>query len=72
MRDGAFTHTKQRLKSVSLSRALDAAERASRWEPGASNSRGAMRGDLNGDGVRPPCALGARFAEPAATESEVA
>jgi CO/xanthine dehydrogenase Mo-binding subunit len=62
MRDGATTHTKQTLKSVSLVRALDAAEKASRWEAGAPAIRGATRGDLNGDGVRPPCALGARLA----------
>jgi CO/xanthine dehydrogenase Mo-binding subunit len=71
MRDGASTHTKQKLRSVSLSRALDAAEHASRWEAGAPVSRGATRGDLNGDGVRPPCSLGARLATPAA-KSEVA
>ena len=43
MRDGAVTHTKQKLGSVSLSRALDAAEKASGWEPGAPVSRGATR-----------------------------
>src|SRR5262249_14175235 len=62
MRDGATTHTKQKLKSVSLMRALDAAEKASRWEPGPPVSRGDARNDLNGEGTRPPCALGARFA----------
>jgi aerobic-type carbon monoxide dehydrogenase small subunit (CoxS/CutS family) len=61
MRDGATTHTKQRLTSVSLTRALDAAERASLWEPGAPVSRGAVRTDT-GRNVRPPCTLGARFA----------
>jgi hypothetical protein len=71
MRDGATTHTKQTLKSVSLTRALDAAEKASRWQPGAPTSRGATRDDLNGDGVRPPCALGARLAPPP-VKSEVA
>ena len=73
MRDGAITHTKQQLKSVSFLRVLDAAEKASRWEKGASVSRGDTRGDLNGDGVRAPCSLGARFAESATAEkSEVA
>jgi CO/xanthine dehydrogenase Mo-binding subunit len=62
MRDGAFTHTKQRLGSVSLLRALDVAEEASRWAPGPPTSRGATRSDVGGEGTRPPCALGARFA----------
>jgi CO/xanthine dehydrogenase Mo-binding subunit len=62
MRDGATTHTKQKLNSVSMLRALDAAEQASRWETGAPCSRGQTRGDLGGEGVRPACALGARFA----------
>jgi CO/xanthine dehydrogenase Mo-binding subunit len=61
MRDGAMSHTKQRLKSVSYVRALDAAEQASRWEKGAPVARGDVRGDLGGDGTRAPCALGARF-----------
>ena len=62
MRDGATTHTKQKLNSVSMLRALDAAERASRWEAGAPTARGPTRGDLGGDGVRPSCSLGSRFA----------
>jgi CO/xanthine dehydrogenase Mo-binding subunit len=61
MQDGAITHTKQKLGSVSLSRALDAAEQASGWEPGAPDVRGATRGDLDKGGTRPPVALGARF-----------
>jgi CO/xanthine dehydrogenase Mo-binding subunit/aerobic-type carbon monoxide dehydrogenase small subunit (CoxS/CutS family) len=69
MRDGALTHTKQQLKSVSFLRALDAAERASRWEQGAPVSRGDSRADLGGEGVRAPCALGARFAEPTPDKS---
>jgi CO/xanthine dehydrogenase Mo-binding subunit/aerobic-type carbon monoxide dehydrogenase small subunit (CoxS/CutS family) len=74
MRDGAVTHTKQRLGSVSYLRALDAAAEASRWEPGAPTVRGDTRGDLAGDGVRAPCTLGARFdaAAGSATQSEVA
>lgn len=63
MRDGAETHTKQKLKSVSYLRVLEAAERASRWEKGAPVSRGGTRSDIGGDGVREPCSLGARFAE---------
>ncbi|HKS86018.1 MAG TPA: molybdopterin cofactor-binding domain-containing protein [Pseudolabrys sp.] len=62
MQDGALTHTKARLGSVSLTRALDALEKASGWDAGAPASRGASRRDLGSDGVRPACALGARFA----------
>jgi CO/xanthine dehydrogenase Mo-binding subunit len=68
MRDGATTHTKQKLKSVSLLRALDAGENASGWERGAPVSRGDTRHDLGGDGTRPPCALGTRFAHSAAKQ----
>ena len=62
MRDGAVTHTKAKLGSVSLTRALDALEKASGWETGAPDSRGGTRKDLNRPDIRPPCALGARFA----------
>jgi CO/xanthine dehydrogenase Mo-binding subunit/aerobic-type carbon monoxide dehydrogenase small subunit (CoxS/CutS family) len=61
MRDGALTHTKAKLTSVSLTRALDALEKASGWEAGTPNSRGDTRCDLGRDDIRPPCALGARF-----------
>jgi CO/xanthine dehydrogenase Mo-binding subunit/aerobic-type carbon monoxide dehydrogenase small subunit (CoxS/CutS family) len=61
MRDGAITHTKAKLGTVSLMRALDAAEKASGWEKGAPNSRGQIRGDLDHADNRPACALGARF-----------
>ena len=61
MRNGGVTHTKQKLGSVSLTRALDALEKASGWQAGAPVSRGATRADLDRD-VRPPVALGARFA----------
>jgi nicotinate dehydrogenase large molybdopterin subunit len=63
MRDGAVTHTKAKLGSVSLTRALDALEKASGWEAGTPSSRGGTRGDLNRADIRPPCALGARFAQ---------
>ncbi|MGV3634568.1 MAG: molybdopterin-dependent oxidoreductase [Pseudorhodoplanes sp.] len=69
MRDGAETHTKQRLKSVSYLRVLGAAEKGSRWEKGAPSSRGDARSDLAGDGVREPCSLGARFALDATREA---
>jgi CO/xanthine dehydrogenase Mo-binding subunit/aerobic-type carbon monoxide dehydrogenase small subunit (CoxS/CutS family) len=62
MRDGAVTHTKQKLGSVSLLRALDAAEKASGWEQGVPVSRGNKRRDLDRADIRPPVALGARFA----------
>jgi CO/xanthine dehydrogenase Mo-binding subunit len=62
MRDGAVTHTKAKLGSVSLTRALDALEKASGWDAGAPTSRGETRGDLNRPDIRPPCALGARLA----------
>jgi CO/xanthine dehydrogenase Mo-binding subunit len=73
MRDGAVTHTQQTLESVSIGRVLEAAEKASRWEPGVQGRLGS-RSDLNGPGTRKPCTLGARFAAPEApkTEQEVA
>lgn len=70
MCDGAMTHTKAKLGSVSLARALDALEKASGWETGAPTSRGDTRGDLDRPDIRPPCALGARFA--AAEKQEAA
>src|SRR6476661_139272 len=63
MRDGATTHTKAKLGSVSLTHALNALEKASGWEAGAPHSRGSTRRDLNRSDIRPPCALGARFAQ---------
>jgi CO/xanthine dehydrogenase Mo-binding subunit/aerobic-type carbon monoxide dehydrogenase small subunit (CoxS/CutS family) len=62
MCDGAMTHTRQKLGSVSLLRTLDAAEKASGWEKGAPVSRGDQRKDLDRDDIRPPVSLGARFA----------
>jgi CO/xanthine dehydrogenase Mo-binding subunit/aerobic-type carbon monoxide dehydrogenase small subunit (CoxS/CutS family) len=62
MRDGATTHTKAKLGSVSLTRALDAAEKASGWQAGSPTSRGDTRSDLDRSDVRPPVSLGARFA----------
>lgn len=70
MRDGSLTHTKQALRSVSLLRALEAAETASGWEPGAPTSRGATRGDLHGPGRRPVCSLGTRLIAPPRAEQE--
>jgi CO/xanthine dehydrogenase Mo-binding subunit/aerobic-type carbon monoxide dehydrogenase small subunit (CoxS/CutS family) len=62
MRDGAVTHTKAKLGSVSLLRALNAAEKASGWDAGPPSSRGDTRNDLDRGDVRPACALGARLA----------
>jgi CO/xanthine dehydrogenase Mo-binding subunit/aerobic-type carbon monoxide dehydrogenase small subunit (CoxS/CutS family) len=72
MRDGAITHTQQKLGSVAFTRVLEAAEKASRWEPGAPTSRGDLRGDLDGEGVRSPCRLGARFTAEGAASGPVA
>src|SRR5262249_2757815 len=72
MRDGAMTHTKQKLRSVSLLAALKAAEEASGWQAGAPVSRGETRTDSAEGGVRPPCALGTRFASQDDAQSEVA
>lgn len=62
MRDGGTTHTKQKLGKVSLTRTLDALEEASGWEKGAPTARGDTRKDLDRADIRPPVALGARFA----------
>ena len=62
-RAGSFTHTQQKLNSASIDRVLEAAETASRWEPGAPTARGESRGDLGGPDTRAPCKLGARFHE---------
>lgn len=74
MRNGATTHTKQKLKSVSLLRVLEAAAKGSKWEAGVPTVRGDTRTDMGGEGLRPACTLGARFETIEATEpqSEVA
>jgi len=64
MRNGAVTHTKQKLGSVSIARVLDALEAVSAWEKGApAPQRGETRGDLGSEGARRACALDARFGE---------
>ncbi len=68
MQNGATTHTKQKLKSVSIGRVLDAAEKASGWEKGVSGQRNG-RSDLGGEGLRPSVGLGARFADDAKAEA---
>ena len=64
MGEGATTHTRQKLGSVSLGAVLEAAEQASGWEAGPPVSRGAQRNDLGKDGNRQPCTLGARIRSP--------
>ena len=61
MRDGAVTHTQQKLGSVSIGEVLDKAEEVSRWEVGPPGERGGVRCDLGGPGTRKPCTLGARI-----------
>src|SRR5712671_1051583 len=64
MRNGATTHTKQKLGSVSIARVLDALEAVSAWEKGApAPQRGETRGDLGSEGARRACALDARVGE---------
>ncbi len=58
--DGAETHTRQTLGSVSLGRVLAAARDASNWEPGPPDVRGPRRRDLGRPDTRAPCTLGAR------------
>jgi len=53
-RDGAITHTKQELGSVSMGTVLDAAATAAGWAPGTDDH-------LGGAGNRLPCTLGARL-----------
>ncbi|MCO8145652.1 molybdopterin-dependent oxidoreductase [Rhodovulum tesquicola] len=72
MRAGSLTHTQQRLTSASIDRVLEAAEQASRWEPGPVGMRGPTRGDLGGPGTRAPCTLGARFETPKDSKERVA
>ncbi len=74
MRNGAITHTKQKLGSVSIGRVLDELEKASQWEKGVPAQRGDTRGDLGTEGARRACTLDARFVSTSAKEikSEVA
>ena len=75
MQNGAVTHTKQKLGSVSIGRVLDALEEASGWEKGVPAQRGASRADLGSQGTRKACGLNARFTHAPAdmpSKSEVA
>ncbi len=73
MRNGAITHTKQKLGSVSIGRVLDQLETASQWEKGVPAQRGQTRADLGTEGARRACALDARFVDAnPTTKSEVA
>ncbi len=69
MQDGGFTHTKQKLGKVSLTKGLDALEKACGWEAGPPEQRGATRKDLGRADTRPPVALGARFEAPGKQEA---
>ena len=69
MRDGAVTHTRQQLDSVSLMTVLDAVFKAAGWEVGAPTVRGNTRNDLGAAGNRPPCMLGARLKAPETRDS---
>lgn len=72
MRDGALTHTRQQLGSVSIGTVMEVAETSSCWQPGAPG-RGATRADLGGEGTRQPCTLGARLTPvPASAKQDVA
>ncbi len=72
MRDGAVTHTRARIGSVSLLTTIEAAAGAARWAPGIPHreSRGEKRTDLGGPGVRKPCTLGARLDTGVASDGE--
>jgi len=73
MKAGSRTHTQQTLTSASIDRVMEAAETASRWDPGAPEVRGGTRTDLGGADTRAPCTLGARFTKAAAAaKAEVA
>jgi nicotinate dehydrogenase large molybdopterin subunit len=72
MQNGAITHTKQKLGSVSIGQVLEEAEKVSGWETGAPIVRGPTRGDLGGDGNREPCTLVPRHAAPVTPKEEVA
>jgi xanthine dehydrogenase molybdopterin-binding subunit B/aerobic-type carbon monoxide dehydrogenase small subunit (CoxS/CutS family) len=55
MRDGATTHTRQQIGTVSLLRTIDAAARAAAWSPGVTHREAhgfAARTDLGGPGTR--------------------
>jgi xanthine dehydrogenase molybdopterin-binding subunit B/aerobic-type carbon monoxide dehydrogenase small subunit (CoxS/CutS family) len=61
MHTGDLTHTRQPLRSSSMSAVLEAARKTSRWESGVPNVRGAVRTDLGGEGARQPCTLTPRI-----------
>jgi CO/xanthine dehydrogenase Mo-binding subunit len=63
MRDGATTHTRQKLDRVLAIECLDAAIKAAGWDPGVPYRQGeghAPRQDLDRPGNRPPYLLGGR------------
>lgn len=68
VKDGAITHTRQALGSVSYCETLRRCAQSAAWEPGPSNVRGPVRKDVKGDGIAQPYIPGCEFKSPAALE----
>ena len=68
VKDGAITHTRQALGSVSYCETLRRCAQSAEWEPGPSNVRGPVRKDVKGDGIAQPYIPGCEFKSPAALE----
>ena len=70
MRDGATTHTRQKLDRVLAVECLEAAVKAAGWDPGVPYRQGAgksPRTDFAREGTREPCVVGARLERPIGT-----
>lgn len=73
MRDGATTHTRQRLDRVLAVECLQAAVEAAGWDAGVPHRQGLglpARADTGGPGTRAPCTLGVAPLQPAAAGSD--
>lgn len=57
MRDGALTHSKQKLGPVRLLKTLDAVAEAAAWLPRVPGESAQAWEDLGGQGIRNPCTL---------------
>lgn len=68
VKDGAITHTRQALGSVSYCETLRRCAQSAAWESGPSNVRGPVRKDVKGDGIAQPYIPGCEFKSPAALE----
>ena len=68
VKDGAITHTRQALGSVSYCETLRRCAQSAAWEQGPSNVRGPVRKDVKGDGIAQPYIPGCEFKSPAALE----